>query len=533
MKKWLWPGLAVIALLVLLWLAATWFVGFKTEQVLRQVLAPASNSNGALHTLVDYQRNWFSAQAITRIDVSNTPLGNWTDEVRLRHIIRHGPLVWRSSASTAASSTVRQGLLPALSYWRSQLDLSMADAEYRRWLQKMFTASTPLLADSVIDYDQTINYQARLSRLDSNSDLEAYISLGGLQLSGQLNPRSTSPQLIKLQATALNAGSADTQLTLPELALHWQLDDTAHQLSFTADQVLLQIAETEGPISFTLAGQTDYVSKGKDVQGQLNLQLDDFSAARYPINAVALTADFGGINAIGLQWFKQLQRRLQDKQAQIGWFEEEIEVPESRRAIRQLGIEAQVIADELLQVLFHKMLQREQSQLSYTLDVTSQLGKLRQNAALTYAGTERTMLLHKVIGYDVADWLQLVQGRIQLTMDQNMVPAELRPMLNYPLQKQAVLAVDEQYTMDLSLTGYDAELNGKVYAYEHLAERINPALSALFQRPDTSVPADIMSRIETHGLTDEVLQALERDDTVSAETLELLRQLKAMNDELQ
>ena len=42
-----------------------------------------------------------------------------------------------------------------------------------------------------------------------------------------------------------------------------------------------------------------------------------------------------------------------------------------------------------------------------------------------------------------------------------------------------------------------------------------------------------MSRIETQGLSDEVLQELADEQGVSVETLELLQQLKEMNEELQ
>ena len=105
--------------------------------------------------------------------------------------------------------------------------------------------------------------------------------------------------------------------------------------------------------------------------------------------------------------------------------------------------------------------------------------------------------------------------------------------LFWKLQKQALIEEGGEYRMDLRLTGYDAELNGKVYPYERLAEKITPALPALFQRTSTSVSPDIMSRIETQGLSDEVLQELADEQGVSVETLELLQQLKEMNEELQ
>lgn len=538
MKKQMTRITLVLGFAALVWILLTWFIGFKTEQQVRQML-----DNGGLakanHTLLDYQRSLFSAQAITRLDVRNTPLGTWTDELRFRHIIKHGPLMWRpaSAEDVAEFPAAQKSLLTALSQWRTQLDLSAIDQEERRLLKVLFANQVPLQAESVIDYSGMVGYQASLATLQGVTGLDKHFGLAGLQLAGQLDPKLKQPQAINIRAGKLQISNEDSQLLLPELKLTLHLNEMTQKperrLGFMADEVVLQIAETDETIRFKLRGETAYRTDNNAVNGSLQLTLDDFSAARYPLNELTFNADFSGINALGLQWVNQLQQRLQDAQAQQDWYEEDIEVPESRRAIRQLGVESEAIANELLQALFYKMLQRDQSRLIYTLNIATELGDLQQKADLTYAGTERRMALNKVMNYGMADWLTLVRGEVQFAMDQSMLPVEFKPMINYPLQKQALLAEDEQYRMQLRLTGYDAELNGKVYAYDSLAGKITPKLSTLFQRTSAAVSPDIMSRIETQGLNDEVLKALAQEESVSAETLELLMQLKEMNEKLQ
>ncbi len=548
MKKLLILTSVLLVMVALLGGLLLWFVGVKTEQQLRQLLptmttVQAKGVPRPLHTLVNYQRTLFGAQAITRLDVRATPLGAWVDELRFEHRIQHGPLVWRAPARDGASPSYDQRgpLLPVLMYWRTTLDLSALSRDNRRLLQQAFAAQQPLLAEGYIDYAQGLHYQARLAPWQGQIDAVERFELGGVQLSGQRPARTAgegAAAMLTLDIATIKWGNGTSELQIPQLKLVLNPPNpsgvaSGQRLSVLADDVRLQLAEAKETVVFNFSGAGGYRPNNDELEGEWALRLDDFRTSRYPLQRLDVTATFSGINAVGLGGVYQLQQRFQDMQAARTEHEETLEMPESRRALHQLALESEAVLDELLQALFSQLLQPEQSRLSYTLAMITPQGQLEHSAALAYAGTERSIQRRQLLDYGLADWLKLVRGRVQLGLDKAVVPLELNAALAALLQKQVLLAADGQYRMDLQLTGYDAELNGRPYAYERLAEKVDPVLPSLLKKVQGMAPSDMMRHIETQGLNDEVLQAMAADQRFSAETLELLYQLKAMNERLQ
>ncbi|MGB0846555.1 MAG: DUF945 family protein [Thiolinea sp.] len=535
----------VLMLLVLgsgTWLGAAWLIGEKTEQLVRQSLKPegaerSKESRYPAHTLVEYQRTLLGAKAITRMDVRGTPLDNWLDELQFTHEIEHGPLLWDGKFDFSAVRNFEyEKLLLLLSRWHSQPDLSTLDDELKSQVLQVFASQPPLIISGTVDYEQKIAYQANIPAFKTTTPEDEQVQFSGLHLSGQFRAEKDEKQIAEINIDGLEFINDEASLIFPSLHLEAQLDanESGQQITFSANEVKLYRVTEADPVIFALQGESGYRSHNDDgLQGGFQLRLNGFRGIQYPLKTVDVDLQFKGINAAGLHQVNVLQTRLQDIQAQLGWNAEDIELPEARRQQMQLELALNETVSALLDVVFTKMLQKNQSQLQYLVDIDTESGRFEQQADLVYIGSERRIILDDLVSYGWEDWLQLMRGEIKLDMAKAMLPDTLHFLLFYPLEQRALQDENEHYRMDLRLTGYDAELNGRVLAYEDLSNKFTPPMPGEAEENTPEIPAEILAMIEAQGLSNEVIQELEASDDVSADALEMLRQLKVMNEQLQ
>ncbi|MEZ5535667.1 MAG: DUF945 family protein [Thiolinea sp.] len=532
MKKLFTTTAALTVLLAGVWLGATWFIGLKTEENVRRYFG----QSGGQHQLLDYKRSLLHSTAVTRLNVSQTPLGQWLDELPLTHKITHGPLSWKPSPQLGWS------------FWQTRLDSGALDDELRQQITAIFAPdqdvsqplSESLQGSMTLGFDQLARYQLTLAPLLIESDEEQLtISLAGAQLDGQFVPEQQAEQqagagTFDVVLNQLELSNPEIQVSLPELKFQQAAttgdisavtspDEGQSELRWEAEDVSISFTSDPQPMRFKLSGHSATDIEAGQSSGNISLLLERFSGLRYPLQKVDFSLDYAGVNAAALTEINRLQNHMQDLQAQRSWQANDLELPEGRRQLFQLDVQLREATDQLLAVFFQKALTAETSTLNTQLVLQTENGDLESQAKLSYAGTERKIVLDDLVQGRIQDWLPLLRGDVQLSLAQAALPPELELLLFYPLQQGGLVESDGHYRMQLSLLDNEIGLNGKVLAYKALAEQFLPVadLSA-----DPEVPEDVWLMVEEQGFSDELLKQLERRDDVSPEALELMRELQ-------
>ncbi len=522
MKKLLLTTAVLVVLLIAAWLGASWFIGLQTEKQVRQYLQATDGQ----HALVDYQRSLLNSRVVTRLNVSQTPLGQWVDNLPLVHEVMHGPIIWQSEPR------------PALLYWKTRLDQGALDESVRELVDTAFAAKPPFLAETEVDFNQIATYQLQMLPLQAASD-EGKLSfaLDGLQLYGQWAAQSIGTSQAVLPATfemttgPLALGSDEITISLPSLTVNKADSGVADEVTTQAAGVSVSFPEEPEPVLFNLAGRTTTEVNGNDVQGDIKLSLDQFSGLTYPLKQLDLKLDFSGISQPALAEINRLQNRMQDIEAQLDPGDEEMDLPEARRQMTQLDIELRDVANQLLAVLFKKALQADKTQLNYELNVMTDQGGIMHTAKLRYAGTDKPVVLADLVATGVPGLIRFIRGDIAFKIAETALPAEFDVLLSYPVEQKGLVESDGEYRMDLRLLKSDMELNGRVIEYGELWGKFMPP--SMLAEDNNRIPADVWDLVETQGLSDELIRELESRDDISAESLEIFKQLQEASKVLQ
>ncbi|CAA6824733.1 MAG: Unknown protein, partial [uncultured Thiotrichaceae bacterium] len=352
MKKLLLTTAVLVLLLIAVWLGAGWFIGLQTEKQVRQYLQATDGQ----HVLIDYQRSLLDSRVVTRLNVSQTPLGQWVDDLPLVHEVMHGPVIWQSEPR------------PGLSYWRTRLDQGALDASVSGLVDRVFASKPPFSAETAVDFNQVATYQVQISPLQTASDDDNLnFVLDGLQLHGRWSEQDADtsqavlPVTFEMTTGQLSLSNDEITISLPSLSVSKADSGVADEVITQAAGVSVAFAGEPEPILFNLAGSTTTEVNGNDVQGDSKLSLDQFSGLTYPLKQLDLKLDFSGISQPALVEINRLQNRMQDIEAQLDPGDEAMDLPEARRQLTQLDIELRDVADQLLAVLFKKALQADKT----------------------------------------------------------------------------------------------------------------------------------------------------------------------------
>ena len=522
MKKLLLATAILVFLLIAVWLGASWFIGLQTEKQVRQYLQATDGQ----HVLIDYQRSLLHSRVVTRLNVSQTPLGQWVGDLPLVHDVMHGPIIWQSEPR------------PGLSHWKTRLDQGALDASVSELVDMTFASKPPFLAETTVDFDQVATYRIQMPPSQAESDEENLsFALDGLQLSGQWaaqdadTSQAVLPVTFEMTTGPLALGNDEIMISLPSLSVSKADSGVADEVTAQAAGVSVSFPGEPEPMLFNFAGSTATEVDGNDLQGNIKLSLDQFSGLTYPLKQLDLKLDFSGISQPALVEINRLQNRMQDIEAQLDPGDEAMDLPEARRQLTQLDIELRDVADQLLAVLFKKALQADKTQLNYELNVVTDQGRIVKTAKLRYAGSDKPVVLDDLVETGVSGLIRFIRGDITLKMAEAALPAELGMLLAYPLERKGLIESEGEYRMALRLLKNDMELNGRVIEYGELWGKFLPP--SMMAEDNSRIPPDVWDQVETQGLSDELIRELELRDDISAESLEIFKQLQEASQVLQ
>lgn len=522
--------LSVPSVLLVAWGGATWYIGQQTETTLKRFIDEqnqASASSGIKQELVSYEKSTLGATAITKLSMDMPPLAGLGD-IQFINEIRNGPVF------IGGGSLVQFGTAQI----HSQLDTAALTPEQREWVKTAFAGKAPLDGHTVIGFDGNMSYHFTTNPLQVDQD-GTTAQMDSVTLSGTLAPDMTGK--LSLQAGKIEIKDTTARFTLPSMQLDVNMTGMiggqvlgTYDLKMPGMSILAE--ETTVPVGFDLAVQSESGITDNELAVKIATQATNIQGVDDTLSKLDFKLDVNGLDVAGAEELGKLQAELQNLQNQMLWSAEATETPEGQQKQQELMTQLSDTTGKAVETLFAKVLKTDKSRLHTTLVTESPKGKLSAGIDLTYTGKEAPDLI-KLAGYETNDWAKLMQGKMTLDADKALLPAGAEIMLT-PLSEQGLLAVDDKkITTAIDLAGENVTLNGKQMPFVDFVALLAPegmdqSPGEEVSDPNMGIPEDLMKKIEMEGLTPEIIQLLEESDDVPKDTLQIMKQLQQMQEQM-
>lgn len=522
--------LSVPVVLLVAWGGTSWYIGQQTETTLKQFIEQqnqASAQSGIKQELVSYEKSALGATAITKLTMDLPPLSD-LGEIQFINEISNGP-VFIGGGSPVQFGTARI---------HTQLDMAALDAEQREWLTTAFAGKAPLEGHTVIGFGGNTVYNFTTNPLQVDQD-GTTAQMDSITLSGTSAPDMTGK--ISMQAGKIEIKDATAQFTLPSMQLEGDMTGMiGGQALGTFDLkmpgVSILAEETTVPVSFDLAMQTDSGITDNELAGKVAMQATNIQGADDTLNKLDFKLDVSGLDVAGVQELGKLQAELQSVQNQMLWSAEAMETPEGQQKQQELMTQLTDTTGKVVETLFAKVLKTDKSRLHTTLLAESPKGKLNADVDLTYTGKTAPDMM-ALASYGPNEWATLMKGKMTLDADKALLPPGSEMMLT-PLSEQGLLKLEgEKITSAIELAGENVTLNGQQMSFADFVNMLAPpgmdqGMMEEGGDPNMGIPEDLMKKIEAEGLTPEIIQLLEESDDVPKETIEIMKQLQQMQEQM-
>lgn len=522
--------LSVPVVLLAAWGGTNWYVGQQTETVLKQFIEQqnqAAAQSGLKQELVSYEKSAFGAKAVTKLQMEIAPLKD-LGEIQFISDISNGPIfLGGGSAVQFGSARIN-----------TRLDMDALTAEQRDWLTTAFAGKAPLEGHTVIGFGGGSSYDFTTNPLKLDQDGTTAV-VDSITLSGT----STANMLgeINVQAGKIEVKDATTQFSLPSMSVDGNVTGMIGGQALGTFDIKMPgvsfLAEgTTVPVSFDLAMQSDSQRNDNVLAGKVAVQASNIKGVEDALSKVDYTLDITGLDVAGVEELGKIQAELQSAQNQMAWSAESMETPEGQQKQQELMTKLTEASGKMVNVMFGKVLKTDQSHLHSVLLAESPKGKLNADIDLTYTGTGAPDMM-ALASYGANDWAKMMKGKIKLDADKALLPPGTEMLLT-PLTEQGLIAMDgEKIKSDLDLAGENVTLNGKAMTFADFVAMLAPAgmggeMPAGGDSADMGIPEDILKQIEAEGITPEIIQLLEESDDVPKETVELMKQLQQMQQQM-
>ncbi|WP_028487937.1 DUF945 family protein [Thiothrix lacustris] len=516
--------LSVPVVLLVAWGGSSWYVGQQTEASLKQFIEQqneASAQSGIKQELVSYEKTAFGAKAVTKLIA-----GGEFGEIQFINDISNGPLLLGGSSAVQLGSARID----------TQLDMAALDEAKRQWLTTAFEGKAPLEGHTVIGFGGGVSYDFSTNPLKLDEDGTTAV-VESVTLSGTSAADMTGD--ISLRAGKIEVKEATTQFTMPSLQLDGDITgmiggQALGKFDMKAPGVSILAEGTTVPMSFDLALQSDSSIADNAVSGKVAIQAANIQGVNDAVSKVDYTMDIHDMDVAGLEEIGKLQAELQSAQNQMVWSADATETPEGQQKQQELMTKLTETGGKIVDTLFGKVLKTDKSRVHTTLLAESPKGKLNADIDLTYVGKEAPDMM-ALASYNANDWAKMLKGKIMLDADKGLLPAGTEMMLT-PLAEQGLIKLEgEKIKSNIDLAGDNVTLNGKQMSFDELLKMlVPPGIDDAMTdgSEDMGIPEDLMKKIEVEGITPEIIQLLEESDDVPKETVELMKQLQQMQQQM-
>lgn len=525
--------LSIPVALVVAWGGTSWFVGQQTETTVRQFIDQQNQQaagRGVVQELVSYEKSLLGGKAITKLKFDMPPFNEAIGEVQFINDIQNGPIfLGGGSAVQFGSSRIH-----------TQVDMEALDAEKRQALNTLFAGKAPLDGHTVIGFGGDTSFNFTVNPLKFAEE-GTNVSLDGVQFSGDYGADMAGDVDVHMGKFELK--DATTHMQIPSMDVTGTMTgmvagQVLGSFDMQAPQVSILAEGTTEPVLFDLAVKTNSDVQNNEALGSMNFSVNNIKGVKDTVTKVNYQLEFAGLNVDGLKEVSQLQAEMQNTLSQTDWNAEAMETPEGQKKQQELMEKVSKNSEQMIGLVFSKVLKTGKSRLHNVLTAESPKGKLNADVDLTYTG-QGAPSMTDLVAFGPNDWAKMMQGKVLLDADKAMLP-EGTEMLLMPLSQQGLLKIEgEKVKSDVTLAGENVTLNGQQMTFADFLHLLAPDAGAgaagMAATPDADgsaadlgIPADLMERIQKEGMTPEVMQALEESDDVPPEALEMFKQLQQM-----
>jgi uncharacterized protein YdgA (DUF945 family) len=524
MKKLL---LFIVVVVGIAWAGTSWYVGRQTESFLQQFIKAQNeqtSSMGITQELVSYKRSLLGARAITRLNISASPLNTFIDEIQFVNDITNGPVFF------GGTSPVHFGI----AYITSHLDMDSLNKKNRDWIATAFGGDHPFQTRAFINFNGITDYLAVFNPLILEMD-GATISIDGADLTGSADTDMLGTY--RIQTGMFEVRGADSFFSVPSIQISGTVTgmiagQAIGSFSISAPQIAIKASETSETIMFDADITSSSEVKNDTVEGSVRLLVDSIQGAGDVLSKIDYWAEFHGMHIDGLEALHQIRMDMANLQNQTGWNDETMQTPEDLQKNQEMMSD---ITGQLVDAVFSKLLQTGKSRIRFDLKAENPDGMATIDIDLTYAG-EGTPNMAELMSYGPDEWAKMMQGTIALAIDQGILP-EGAVMLAMPfIQQGLIVQKGDRLHAAMKIEGDSIVLNGTRMRLSELLHMLSPATGAAEVEEDIDatygIPADLMMKIQNEGLTPEIMQLLEERDDIPEQTMEMFRQIQQLQQDM-
>ena len=481
MKKGLALFLVLIVLPVVAWLAATFYVGLRVEQVVRDEVAKMEilpGQQGVLLDVMRYERGLFSSTAriclIIQGELAAMPeAAALSGQVCSRSTIHHGPLAFTD-----------EGLRVGLASSREVLDLSALPAEGQALIEQLFQGKEPVVGHTFYGFDGSASIRVAFSPVSLDSPMGA-VALEQLQLDVYRPDIEGYPvnSFVTLKGLDINApqgqmaiesltGSVDVVAMLAGSLPMTDINLTGEGLRYAQHDLTLL------GFDFTLQGSSQ--DKGDTLGGKSGLWVENVDGAMVPLlmDSAYLGVEYAGFDKQALIKVNALNNELDQLQTNlllVGMANNEPADPQE--AIARVNS----LIDEMMTVIGEQLLHPGDSQLTMTLLVDdADERQLSLDARTRYLGIEgRNLPLQELQALTEQQMNQMMDIALQVEMHEAIIPPPLAMQLPGLASQGVVVQDGSRWRSVLNASGDEVILNGETIPVAVLKQRLEAATGSL------------------------------------------------------
>ena len=465
---------ALILVLVVAWLGATFYVGMRAETLVREEVAGLEVIPGQTDIIFDvfsYDRGLFRSEAVTCLIIqgemaSNANLGALSGKICSLSTIHHGPFAWTGD-----------GLFVGIAASEEVLDLSELPAEMAAMVDEIFQGKPPLTGYSRYGFDGSLTMKVAVAPVNLEAPMGKVVleelQLDVLRPTADDYPINSYLSLQGLDVSSPKMGFAVDSLTgsvdvVAMLAGELPLAD----INLIGKQ--LRWSQGEQPmLAFDLTLQGTSQDHGSTLSGNSRLWLERVSGPMLPLpmDSAYLGMDYAGLDKQALVKVHALNREMDEIQTRAlmgalsGNGEQDME---------QQMMRIQTLLAEMTQVAAEQLLHPGDSELALQMLVDHQGERqLTVDSKARYLGLDgKNLPAQELMALSEAQIQQMLDVQVRVDMHESLVPPPYVDRLTALAEQGVVERQGERWSGVINANGGTLSLNGQPISPEQLQERL-------------------------------------------------------------
>lgn len=465
---------ALILVLVVAWLGATFYVGMRAETLVREEVAGLEVIPGQTDIIFDvfsYDRGLFRSEAVTCLIIqgemaSNANLGALSGKICSLSTIHHGPFAWTGD-----------GLFVGIAASEEVLDLSGLPAEMAAMVNEIFQGKPPVSGYSRYGFDGSLTMKVAVAPVNLDSPMGKVVleelQLDVLRPSADAYPVNSYLSLQGLDVSSPKMGFAVDSLTgsvdvVAMLGGELPLAD----INLTGKQ--LRWSQGELPmLAFDLTLQGTSQDHGETLSGNSRLWLEQIAGPMVPLpmDSAYLGMEYAGLDKQALVRVHALNREMDEIQTQAlmgalsGNGEQDME---------QQMMRIQTLLAEMTQVAAEQLLHPGDSELALQMLVDHQGERqLTLDSKARYLGLDGNNLsTQELMALSETEIQQMLDITVRVDMHDSLVPPPYAGRLTALAEQGVVERQGERWRGVINANGGILSLNGEPVSREQLEERL-------------------------------------------------------------